>query len=290
MPAASGFTREEIMRLLLGLWFVAVLGTGPICFAQDAEQPADASTPETQIQPFTLSADSGKKGILWKEWLRFAPDVLHSQKKIWLFPVSAAQGHHLKPTLSTIGLTAGLVAAVDPASGRYFQKTQSFRGFNRVFSGSNTSLAMQMLPAAFFAVGVARRDPYAQKTFILAGEAVLSSEILTTVMKDTTRRVNPGVVSRHSGDFSDTWFQKKNGSWIRGIGSFPSGHTIAAFSVATVFAKRHPRPRWFPWVAYGLAATVGFSRISLQTHFPSDVFLGAVLGYTIAQNVMQHAK
>jgi membrane-associated PAP2 superfamily phosphatase len=274
-------------RFLLGILLMASFGSAQSCAAQDAASPVDTNAPAPQVISSAPAADPTKKVICLKEWLRFAPDVLHSQKQIWLFPVSVAQGRHLKPTLSTIGLTAGLVA-LDPASGRYFQKTDSFKGFDRAFSGPNTSLAMQILPAAFFAVGVARRDPYAQKTFMLAGEAVLSSEILTTVMKDTSRRLNPGVVSHGNGDFSDTWFQKKQGSWIRGIGSFPSGHTIAAFSIATVFAKRYPKPRWFPWVAYGLAATVGFSRISLQSHFPSDVFLGAALGYTIAQNVVQH--
>jgi membrane-associated phospholipid phosphatase len=279
------------MRLLLGLLLaITTFGILPGCAGQDGVQPvATAATVPQAISPEPDAEDSGKKAICLKEWLQFAPDVLHSQKEIWLFPFSVAQGRHLKPTLSTIGLTAGLFA-LDPASGRYFAKTGSFKDFNRIFSGPNTSLAMQILPAAFYAVGVARRDPYAQKTFMLAGEAVLSSEILTSVMKDTSRRLNPGIVLQHHGDFSDTWFQKNNGSWIRGIGSFPSGHTIAAFSIATVFAKRYPKPRWFPWVAYGLAATVGFSRVSLQSHFPSDVFLGAVLGYTIAQDVVRHGS
>jgi hypothetical protein len=268
--------------------FIMALGAGQGGAAQDAGQPADTNAPAPPAANSEPAADSTKKAICLKEWLRFAPDVLHSQKQIWLFPVAIAQGRHLKLTFSTVGLTAGLMT-LDPASGKYFHKTNSFKGFNRAFSGPNTSLAMQILPAAFYAVGVARRDPYAQKTFILAGEAVLSSEILTSAMKDTSRRLNPGVAAK-TGDYSDTWFQKKQGSWIRGIGSFPSGHTIAAFSVATVFAKRYPKPRWFPWVAYGLAATVGFSRISLESHFPSDVFLGAALGYTIAQDIAKHGK
>ena len=57
-----------------------------------------------------------------------------------------------------------------------------------------------------------------------------------------------------------------------GPGGFPSGHTIAAFSIATVFAERYHRHRWVPWTAYGLAGLIGFSRVTLQAHFPSDVF------------------
>jgi membrane-associated phospholipid phosphatase len=36
-------------------------------------------------------------------------------------------------------------------------------------------------------------------------------------------------------------------------------------------------------VAYGVAGLIGFSRVPLQAHFPSDVFLGAALGYAVAR-------
>lgn len=119
---------------------------------------------------------------------------------------------------------------------------------------------------------------------LLAGETLLDSEILTTVMKDLDRRLLPRQVPADS-DYSDTWFLA-HGQVLRGTGSFPSGHTIAAFSIATIFADRYPKPRWHRWVAFGLAGLVGFSRVPLQAHYPSDVFAGAVLGYTIAHYVV----
>ena len=39
-------------------------------------------------------------------------------------------------------------------------------------------------------------------------------------------------------------------------------------------------------MAYGAAALVGFSRISLLSHFPSDMFMGATLGYSITRFVV----
>jgi membrane-associated phospholipid phosphatase len=265
------------MRPCWGLFLVSVLAMK--CAAQNIAPPDQASEAGPQATSSEPAANSSNKGIDGKGWLHFVPDVLHDQQQIWLSPVSVAKGRHLKSVLVISSITAGLVA-LDPAPGKYFEKTQTFQGFNRVFSGPNTALAMELFPAAFYVIGLARKDLYAQKTFLLAGEAVLSSEILTTVMKDTTRRLNPGVVK--NGSFSDTWFKKTEGSRIRGIGSFPSGHTIAAFSIATVFAKRYPHPRWIPYIAYGLATVIGFSRITLQSHFPSDVFLGGALGYSIA--------
>jgi len=53
--------------------------------------------------------------------------------------------------------------------------------------------------------------------------------------------------------------------------------------VATVVSRRYPKYRWLPYVAYGLAGVVGFSRVTLSAHFPSDVFLGAALGYSISR-------
>jgi membrane-associated phospholipid phosphatase len=185
--------------------------------------------------------------------------------------------------LAFILATAGLVA-LDPHDTPYFRRTRSFTDFNRTFSGRNTALATALVPLSAYAVGLARRDSYAQQTALLAGEAVADAQILTLAMKNVDRRLRPSDIPP-DGDFTHTWF-KSHGRFLSGRGSFPSGHTIAAFSVATIFAARYRRHRWVPWVAYGLAGLVGFSRVPLQSHFPCDVFAGAVLGYTLSRYVV----
>ena len=215
---------------------------------------------------------------------RFVPNVASDLKQIFMFPVSVARGRHIKPVLAVAGITAGIIA-FEEHNKQAFKRTQSFGGFNRVFSGSNTALASEILPAAFYIVSLARKDIYGQKTFWLAGEAVLDSTILTTVMKDIDRRWRPCDVPSNSGR-SDTWFEYKRGNYLTGLGGFPSGHTIAAFALATVFANRYPKPRWRAWVFYGLASLVGFSRVTLQSHFPSDVFAGSALGFVIGRKVV----
>ena len=222
----------------------------------------------------------GDRPISWK---LLAPNIAHDQKAIWLFPASVAHGRHWKPVAGFLVATAGLVA-LDPHDTPYFRRTDGFSGFNKALSGSNTTLGMSIVPLSLYAVGVLRKDSYAQHTSLLAGEAVADVEILTTVLKDLDRRLRPVDVPP-KGNFSDTWFEG-HGSLVRGIGSFPSGHMIAAMSVATVFAERYRRHRWVPWVAYGLAGAVGFSRVTLQSHFPSDVFAGAVLGYAVSHYVV----
>jgi len=59
--------------------------------------------------------------------------------------------------------------------------------------------------------------------------------------------------------------------------SFPSGHTSLAFATATSLALTHKK--WYITVpAYMWAGCVGYSRMYLGKHFPSDVLAGAVVG------------
>jgi len=61
--------------------------------------------------------------------------------------------------------------------------------------------------------------------------------------------------------------------------SFPSGHTSAAFMMATLLSYNFP-VLMVP--LYCWAGLVGFSRIVLGVHFPTDILVGAVLGINMA--------
>jgi membrane-associated phospholipid phosphatase len=66
-----------------------------------------------------------------------------------------------------------------------------------------------------------------------------------------------------------------------GGSSFPSGHTSAAFALATSIALDNKK--WYIIVpAYAWAGLVGYSRIDLGVHYPSDVIAGAVVGFASA--------
>lgn len=60
--------------------------------------------------------------------------------------------------------------------------------------------------------------------------------------------------------------------------SFPSGHTSAAFLVATTLAFALP---WTAWFMYPWAIGVGMSRVVLGVHFPTDTIAGAAMGFII---------
>lgn len=57
--------------------------------------------------------------------------------------------------------------------------------------------------------------------------------------------------------------------------SFPSGHTMSSFAVATVLMYMDMK---IGIISFVLALLIGFSRLYLYVHFPSDVIAGMILG------------
>jgi membrane-associated phospholipid phosphatase len=88
-----------------------------------------------------------------------------------------------------------------------------------------------------------------------------------------------------NGDFTHTWFRTKNRS-INGSGCFPSGHTAAAFAVATVFAERYQRHRWVSEPLSDWPDWQGFRVLLRAPTLLSDVSWGAALGSSISRFVV----
>ncbi|HEX8712083.1 MAG TPA: phosphatase PAP2 family protein [Terracidiphilus sp.] len=249
----------------------------------DAPQPARNPLPGAPQQAVKPPVDA-TTGVPQREatWRSMPGDFLHDQKDLWTFPIRLAKGHYLLPTAIVVGGTVALLYS-DPHTMPYFRTHQSnWDDVNDVFDPLITTGEVIALPAGLLTAGYIRRDNREVNTALLATEAYGDSVVINLAMKAVTRRERPSDVPLH-GNFEDTFFSG-NKSPLKGS-SFPSGHSTAVWSVATIVAERyrHRGKPWVPVLAYTLATAISFSRITEAAHFPSDVWLGASLGYSIAK-------
>jgi len=71
------------------------------------------------------------------------------------------------------------------------------------------------------------------------------------------------------------------GLYIDTLGSFPSGHTVTAFSIAVVITYLCKNKNWgIPLLI--IAILIGFSRMYLSEHFFEDVVGGSVIGVIVS--------
>jgi len=258
---------------------VLCAGVG-IGFEQASAQITNSDLPdapsETVFRPHHGGDPASDRKVSWRS---LPKDFLHDQKGIWLFPTQLARGKHLVPTLAITGVT-GILIATDSQVMPYFGKHQGqLDDVNDVFDASITSAEVIAVPVSLLVAGYVRHDDYQLQTAILAGEAYANAAIVDLAIKAVTRRQRP--IDVVGNDYQDTFFSGGK-SPFHGS-SFPSGHAMGVFSVATVVAERYRNHWWVPVLAYSFATAISFSRVTTLAHFPSDVFLGAALGYTVTK-------
>lgn len=137
----------------------------------------------------------------------------------------------------------------------------------RGFSSSVAPVAIGV-PAGLFIAGAIRHDQDQKISALHLAGAVVTSVILTQAVKYIVNRDRPYVtypLDVHPYDNSE-----KNLS-------FPSQHTSFAFATATSLSMHYKK--WYVVApAFIWAAGVGYSRLYLGEHFPSDVLAGATFG------------
>jgi membrane-associated phospholipid phosphatase len=123
-------------------------------------------------------------------------------------------------------------------------------------------------------------DGHATETGILDGEAMLDSLAVNEVLKAVSLRERPSVDNAR-GKF----FQTSVGL----DSSFPSNHSVVAWSSAAVLASEYDGPLT-RLTAYGLAAGVSVTRVLGREHFPSDVLVGSAVGWMIGHYVVHRHR
>ena len=126
------------------------------------------------------------------------------------------------------------------------------------------------IPVGLLGIGFIKHDKALQQKGFVALTSLTISMASTYVLKRIISRERPSITY----PFIQPVIVETNGS-------FPSGHTTAAFATATSLTLAYPK--WYVAVpAYTWASTVAYSRLHLGVHYPSDILAGAVIGASSA--------
>jgi len=246
--------------------------------AQTIPARADFSAPAPSTPPapekFTFKSLTG--------------DFLKDAGQIWSYPAHIRTRDILP--IAGLAVLTGLLIRNDKAIYRgindYGDSHAWVRAVSPVINEMGSSGAWGTA-AAFLCVGLIAKDDKAVETAALASSAMLQSGILVTFLKGLAGRQRPFMA-----DAVDHWsgpvgFFKRFGSGQFGkYDSFPGGHSVTAFSLATVVAMEYQKSVWVPILAYTTATGVALARVTEKKHWLSDCLVSSVLGHVIGRLVV----
>src|SRR5215470_4964111 len=218
---------------------------------QSAPPDQYPSTPDRRDQIFYPGDTERLKPLGRKLML----NVLLDQKEIFTSPLR--MNRHTAPIwLLSAGTIAGLIAA-DRHIADAFENSRGQTRWGERISTIGASYTVVPLVAGYYGYGEWRDNSKTREIGVIGTESLLDSLIVAGILKEAFRRDRPD--EREPGEF-----------WEGGR-SFPSGHAIQMWSIASLVAHEYKHKPVVQIAAYSLAGIVSVSRVAAQKHFASDV-------------------
>ncbi len=188
-------------------------------------------------------------------------------------PRSAVRPSNLKWELPILAATGVLIAKVDR---RADNRIQSKSLQQTAGQWSNVGLGLELGSAALaYGMGCGKHHSYLRDTGFKALVAMGAAATADLALKLAFDRQFP-------------YTPNSTGKFWGGGRAFPSGHSATSFAFAAVIAHRYPKNKWVKWGAYALATGISLSRYPAKKHHPSDILIGATLGYVTGTYLAAH--
>jgi Capsule assembly protein Wzi/PAP2 superfamily len=220
---------------------------GPVA----ADVPETPQPNETQNKVFTLPKA-----------------ILHDQIGMWTSP-SKARLSDATWLVPLGGLTAALLVTDSDFSRHLSNDPKTLSRYRNISDYGAYSMAGGA--GGLYFLGLLTHNEHQRETGFLSGQAAIDSLIAVEGLKFATGRQRP---LQDNG----------NGQFWKGGSSFPSEHSAGAWAIAGIVAHEYPSPL-MKFLSYGMASVVSVSRIGAKQHFPSDVLVGAAIGYLTSEYV-----
>lgn len=145
------------------------------------------------------------------------------------------------------------------------RRTPEKTGFFLFISNHNDWVNVGV-PVGLLAGGIIGNDKQMRQNALYVASSSAVNALATLLIKKVVKRPRPFLAN-----------VKIRAVYQPAQYSFPSGHTSTAFTTATALSQAYPK--WYVVVpSYLWAGSVGYSRLYLGVHYPTDVAAGAVLG------------
>jgi membrane-associated phospholipid phosphatase len=214
-------------------------------------------------------------------------DFLKDAGEIWTYPLHIRTRDILP--IASVAVLTGILIGNDESIRKYLWDYRTTHAWVKAVSPVLTDIGSYGawgIAAAFLLFS--RAGSKSLETGVLATSAILQSGLLVTVLKGLFGRQRPfwdNGVDRWNGPvgFIDRFASGNYGKYD----SFPGGHSITAWSLATVLAMQYGGEHlWVPILAYTTATGVALSRVTEGKHWLSDCVVGSILGYVVGRMVV----
>lgn len=149
------------------------------------------------------------------------------------------------------------------------QVSASSNASNAILAGTAVTLG-----SMYFIAGLHGGNTHARETGALGIESLANTFLIYVPLQVLAGRERP-----NEGTGEGNFFRNHSVNT-----SFPGGHSMFEFAMATTIAHEYPR-WWVQLLAYGAALSVTGARMTAKMHFPSDLLVGGALGYLIGTHI-----
>ena len=195
-------------------------------------------------------------------------NVIIDQKTVWTSPFHK---QNVKWWLLFGGATAALVATDRQTRDALGNNPNQIRWGENI-SHLGSTLTLIPVVGGFTLPAWPGHDAKAREVGILGSETLLDGIIVYAVLSKAIGRKRP-----NSGN--------EQGEFFDGGASFPSGHSLEAWGLASLLAHEYHNVSWVPWLVYPVAGVVSASRFAARQHNLSDLIAGGAMGWFIGRYV-----
>jgi len=201
---------------------------------------------------------------------QFFKNIWKDQKTIWTSPFRLEKSD--AKWMVPLGIGTMALFTTDRMTGDEINEADRQLTVSKAISYAGSAYALGATAGAFYFIGRGTHNYRARETGILSAQALINASIVGGALKLISQRGRPDDGSERS-EFFD------------GGSSFPSGHAISTWAVATVVANEYHDKKSVQIAAYGIATAVSIARVTGKNHYISDSFIGSLAGFAIGRYV-----